>query len=498
MKNRPRKPILPERIKDHPIGRPVWDGLVFLCALFIIAFRFEIVGTLVFLGIIGAILIISDRLSDIFLPLILLTVFVTRMYDSFETFIPFIWYYVFIASCAIFHIVYYWAKPRLGYSFWGIAAVSIAVTAGGLFTLSAKEYFKPFTLYYVGGLGIMMIVIYLLSEPRADEKARDRFLLGLFLAGVLSVFAVGRFYLEGWESLVEQHRIPEFQSSNNLSTFLMLSLPVGFYYARRIKALAFFPMIQYAAILLCVSRAGILFGSLEFFFLLFFFSFYKSDWFRRIVYIGVAILIICVLVYYSKDIVRLLLKSYKIRKIDGFEELSKTEILKIVWAQFVGTKEIRITLLTRSFSDFLTNPVFGVGLGYTGNADIYSPKTGAMNWYHMWGPQIWGSMGTVGILAYGFQLFRRIRLAFARRGFPEVTLSLCYLGLFLMTLVNPGEFCPIPYGVIATAIFVFLEPRTRAEAGRARFLVRGMKKEKKETSAGENGRPANVTEARNT
>ena len=80
-----------------------------------------------------------------------------------------------------------------------------------------------------------------------------------------------------------------------------------------------------------------------------------------------------------------------------------------------------------------------------------------MNWYHMWLPQIWGSLGTVGLLAFGYQLFLRVKLAVTRRAFPEVTLSLCYLGLLLMTQVNPGEFCPIPYALIATMIFLFLD-----------------------------------------
>ena len=481
MKNQPRKSILPEEIKDHRIARPIWDGLIFLSAIFIVAFRVEVVGTLVFLGLIGLILILSDRLSDAFLPLILLTVFVTRLYNSYETFIQYIWYYVIIISGAVFHLIYYWKKPRIGYSFLGIVGVAIAVTLGGLFTIPTSEYFKPFTLYYVAGLGILMVLVYLIVQPRADQKARDRFIQGLFLSGALAVFAVGAFFVIRQLKLPESEKYYFTQSVNNLSTFLMISMPVGFLYSKRRKITILYQLLHFAALLLCGGRAGMFLGSLEFAFLLVFFSFYKADRFRRIVYLSILVIgIVIVFVLPREILTSLLLRG----KRTSNSPASPISLFESAFGIFVSGGEARVGLLKRSFTDFLSNPVFGVGIGYSGNTDLYAPKTGAMNWYHMWGPQIWGSMGTVGILAYGFQLFRRIRLAFARRGFPEVTLSLCYFGLFLMTQVNPGEFCPIPYGVIATAIFVFLEPRTRAEAGRARFLVRGMKREKTEASAG--------------
>jgi len=54
-------------------------------------------------------------------------------------------------------------------------------------------------------------------------------------------------------------------------------------------------------------------------------------------------------------------------------------------------------------------------------------------------------------------------LAFTRRDFPEVTLSLCYFGLLLMSQVNPGEFCPFPYALIATTIFLFLDGKQPSE-----------------------------------
>lgn len=457
LKEKPvRRALLPEKIKDHRIARPIFDGLIFLAAVMVVAFRIEVEGTLVFLGIIGLILILSDRLADAFLPLILLSVFVTRCYDSFETFIQYIGYYVVIISCFLFHVIYYCKKPRLGYTFPGLVAVAIAVTLGGLFTIPAEDYFRPFSLYYTLGLGIAMPLLYLIIQPQADEEARKKFLKGLFLSGCLAMFAIVMFYAEAWNDVLEQQRIVSFQSSNNLATFLMISLPIGFLYSRKSRWLILFPFLQYACLLLCGSRGGLLLGTVEFLFLLVFFCFYKSDWFRRAFFIGM-LAIGCVLVIALLPKIGIFLQLYPE---DTAEKVGFSRMVQEIFRS-VTSDESRTKLFFRSLDNFRANPVFGTGLGYTGNLDLYNPKTGAISWYHMWAPQIWGSLGSVGVLAYGFQLFRRVRLAFARREFPMVTLSLCYLGLFLMSQVNPGEFCPIPYGVIATAIFALIESRPK-------------------------------------
>ena len=456
----PRKALLPKKWNESAILRDVFDGVLFLFALLVVALRIEVVGCLIFLGIMGATLVLSDRLSDAFVPLILLTVFVTRCYDSFDVFIRYIPLYVVVILCAIFHFVYYFAKPKIGTSFSGLVAVTVALTLGGVGSLSAAAYFRPLNLYYVLGLGILMILLYLFAQPRADQAARDRFLRALFLAGCLAAFAVLIFYARGWAEFKKTYHALNFQSSNNLATFLMISLPIGFLYSKENRAVIFVPVLQYVAILFCDSRGGTIFGTIEFFALLVFFCFYRSDLFRRICFISTALLIVAltvallpkVLTFYRYD-----------EKIAHFSDLTFRQLLRATFTNVVDDGEARVGLLKRSFEDFKSNPVFGVGLGYTGNEDLYNPVKGAMNWYHMWLPQIWGSLGILGILCFGYQLFLRVKLAFTRRDFPEVTLSLCYAGLLLMSQVNPGEFCPLPYALIATMIFLFLDNRKPSE-----------------------------------
>ena len=452
-----KQALLPKKWNENRSFRDIVDGVIFLFSLLVVAFRFEVVGCLVLLGVIGVLLVLSDRLSDVFLPLILMTVFVTRCYDSFDTFIKFIPLYVVLILCVLFHFIYYRAKPTgIGTSFRGLVAVSAALLLGGIGSLSAAAYFRPMNLYYVLGLGVAMPLLYLALQPRADEEARDRFLRGLFLSGCLAAYAVLVYYVRGWGEFRESYHALYFQSKNNLATFLMISLPVGFYFSKQKPALIVAPVLQYVALFFCDSRGGTFLGTLEFFFLLVFFCFYRSDKFRRAFFLAILLLTLVLVLCLLPKVVRFIGFD---QKIDDFSNLSIPQLLKQMVLKNVDSGEIRVGLFQRSIDDFRSNPVFGVGIGHTGNEDLYPPVKGAMNWYHLWLPQIWGSLGIIGLLCFGYQLFLRLKLAFTRREFPEVTLSLCYGGLLLMSQVNPGEFCPVPYALIAMVIFLFLDQK---------------------------------------
>ena len=126
-------------------------------------------------------------------------------------------------------------------------------------------------------------------------------------------------------------------------------------------------------------------------------------------------------------------------------------------SDFFNIADPRIAMMKRGFKNFSSYPVFGHGLGHTGNLDIYSPVKGAMEWYHMMIPQIVGSLGTVGILAYGHQFVTRVSLIFKKISPQNLCLGISYLGILLMSQVNPGEFCPLPYELLTVLIFIILE-----------------------------------------
>lgn len=138
-------------------------------------------------------------------------------------------------------------------------------------------------------------------------------------------------------------------------------------------------------------------------------------------------------------------------------------ILSKIWSllyseNFIRDNEARVKLIYRAIDDFRGSPIFGIGLGNRANTDIYpSSVMGTICWYHMMIPQIFGSMGVVGVLGYGYQLVTRFILVLRKRSAEAITLGLSYFGLFLMSQVNPGEFCPLPYALVATLIFVLVE-----------------------------------------
>ena len=110
----------------------------------------------------------------------------------------------------------------------------------------------------------------------------------------------------------------------------------------------------------------------------------------------------------------------------------------------------RLQFLARAADDFLRHPVFGIGLCSTRNADVFTGVEGSMVFYHNSLAQVMGSMGLVGIVAYG-RLLQGSRDPFVR------ILTLSYLGMFLISLCNPGEFCPFPNAALMVMVFAQAE-----------------------------------------
>ena len=105
-------------------------------------------------------------------------------------------------------------------------------------------------------------------------------------------------------------------------------------------------------------------------------------------------------------------------------------------------------------------------------------------------PQIIGSMGICGILGYGIQLAVRIWLTIRKYSTFVLTLALSYFGLFMMSQVNPGEFCPIPYGLIAVILFIMIENEPDTPPGVKVKKSKRKNKQKNNSDTEEQGDPA--------
>lgn len=422
--------------------------LFLLGACLVVLLKAEVVGMLVFVMAISLLLFLCDDITVTTLPFLLACMFVTKCYDSFDTFIRFAPLGVIPVGALLFHFIFYRKKFRIGSSFYGILAVALSVTLGGAFIITPKEYFSGTSLYYVLGLGIGMAAVYLLMKSafvvRPEYDIRERLLAFFYIAGLFGCFMVFSHYAVEFSTIRQTMRI-KIQWSNNISTMLMLFMPVPFYYAlTRNRANLLVGLLFYAAIVMTGSRGGLLMGGVE--------------------------LILCFLfVAVAEKSLRLpslaLLVACSILLVAGWEKLAPFIGIGES-SSLISSGEVRYKLIFRAFDDFKANPIFGRGLGYTGNSDCYHPVKGAANWYHMFVFQIIGSLGLLGVAAYLFQFVGRLRLIFQKTDLTKLTFGLCYAGMLLMSMVNPGEFCPIPYEMLTVLLFIFLEfSQPELEAG---------------------------------
>ena len=404
-------------------------------------------GIFLFAAIMLALLVVCDDVlavlpSAVLMSLFLIKVDNTTAYDKYSR----LWWLIFFVIAAVaFHLWKYQRGKQFvwGKAAWALTGVAAAITIGGLGFISAKEYFAGGALYHVGTLGVGMLLAYLfLSRAvKPDDTGRLPAYIAnvMLMMGLFAAFMVFHFYLEHLPQVMETKALLTFQWRNNVSTFLMLALPFPFYKAFRKPACLLTALLMYLAVLLTESRGGLLFGSIELVMCILFvlLADKKRRLFYSILFGSLAVLVITALPF-----------------LFGF---FKPVLVRLVESLQFDSGEARVGLYRRAIEDFLASPIFGTGMGYMGNRDLHPSKEFALCWYHCAPLQIIGSMGVAGILAYAYNYFIRIKIFLRRRSNFHLTLFLSWAGLELMSLVNPGEFVPLPYLLISTMFLVFAE-----------------------------------------
>ena len=402
------------------------------------------IGVMVSVGVIGVVLFLTDDLSPALFSVLAITLLAARLYNSFVMFTQTIAWVTFpMGSVCAVGFLYFLFKNRkpisIGKSFWGIVAVTVAVTLGGLGKLPWSHYFSA--IYYVIFLGVGMLFIYLVLRSQFAAQAKNgvdirrRFALMFTVLGGLTVLMSLRSFVWDLPQILQDMAVPDWKFRNNYSSMLMIAFPAPLYFAKKHRAFVLLSAGMYLSMLILGSRGGLMLGTVEFFLCLVFLT--VADKKYRWVYGSIVLVCIAAGVLASG----LVLQYFSSRTGGGL----------------ISSGEQRARLLLRSFEDFKHAPNFGQGLGYRGNYDIYHPKMGAMAWYHMMLPQIYAGLGCVGILAYGYQAVQRFWMTAKSKSWENWVLYLCFFGLFLMAQVNPGEFVPIPYEVIAVSVFILFE-----------------------------------------
>lgn len=399
-------------------------------------------GDIILVAICCFALVVCEDIIATLMPFLLIVASSIKCYDSFDIFIQFIGFAPILVAAILFHFVVYHKKYELGATWKGILFVAFAVTLGGLGKITAKEYFNGTAIFFVLGLGFGMFILYLVMNAQYTftnkYDMREKFSWIMTMIGLFCVYMIAHFYITNLSALIEKGGVLEFQWRNNASTILMLNFPFAFFLSSKKYPYIFAGFLQYIGIMLTGSRGGALFGSVELAICLFVFILAdKKNRKKNLILIGSIFVAVIALAYPIAKFIFPMLK------------------------RFLTENSIRLGLFSRAVEDFKSNIFFGRGLGYMGNVDVHNPTKGALCWYHSSPFQVIGSFGILGILAFSYQLFNRMKVLFKRITLFNLTLFVAYAGLFLMSLVNPGEFSPIPYGMIATLFFVLCDKNNK-------------------------------------
>ena len=427
-------------------------GLLFVLALVFAWFKWYVPGAVVFAMVASAELFLCSDLSIPAFPLLMLSCIVLPCYDSFNTFFRVAWVVPVFLVALFFNLIVFREKMKIGRTFFGQVTVMIALMLGGTGFIARSDLLSPMSLFYVLSLGLGMVLIYLLIKSRFarfniygifGRVAPAMYLVGLLCCAIVLFYTLRDNPAEPTfaDRVFRNLLSAEFRASNNLSTFLMMAMPFPVWYALKqhpLHILACF--VFFFAIVTSGSRAGILLGAVELFIC------YLS-WLR---YCGpiskkIGSFFGPILILFGLIVTHWLFSSHT-----SFG--------------LVNSNEFRAEAIWISIREFREHPIFGIGLRNHALDEIYQPKKGALCWFHMYFPQIFASMGLVGFFGYLIQMILRSTLIFRRKKGPvRATLGLSYIGLFLMSQLNPGEFCPFPYALMAVAVFVMLEQLDETE-----------------------------------
>lgn len=410
-----------------------------LFACLLVVMRQEVIGAVIFVALISLLLIVCEDILPTTLPFLLLCTFTTNCYDSFDTFIGYAVYAPVVVAALIAHFVVYRGTLKMGESVYGICLVSIAVLLGGVGDFTLKQYVSG--AYYIFGLGAGMIFAYMLMKSafsaRRGYDVRMKFAAVMTLVGVLCSFMIATGYVRRYLHLSTGAYTIGF-SPNNLATLLMFAMPFPIYLSRKQLPIVILTPVFLAMLCLTKSRGGLIFGCMEFFICcLYWVCMGKKHKTERIIYCVAALgAVAC-----------------------AFGRVVLDMLQDRIFADGVIISNVRFTMFGQALDNFYKRPF--VGTGILDESIWYSDtkKQGAMTWYHMMIPQVVGSMGLIGIVAYGFQILQRVKLTFQKRSTWSLALGISYLGLLMMSQVNPGEFCPLPFGLLAVLLFIFQEIR---------------------------------------
>ncbi len=353
----------------------------------------------------------------------------------------------------IFHIIVYKGRWKLGTMFAPQIAVTVAMLVGGCTCIALDRYLGA--LGYTVFLGVGVLVIYEVflqySKKNPYGKMTDYFAKFLFYVGLVIVAEIIVYYIrldlpiEKWIN----HRVDlGWSISTNISTMLLLTMPMCFYRANRSKFPAVFILlgvVQYGANVMTLSRGGILFGFVTLLISLLYLFFSQKNK-KRMFWNYIIVLILLGVAY-------------------GFFFDKVNTLFQTLLSRGTGTSG-RDQLYLEAWESFKKYPVFGVGMGYDG--PNYTMDVIQFYWFHSTFFQILGSTGSVGLAAFGFFYFVRYKQVLSYTKFDKNIWFIFFamLGFELYSLIDTGTFIPVPFMAVMIWINMVLEIEFKPKAVR--------------------------------
>ena len=232
--------------------RNFFESKIFAAMLFALAALFVVLeqeeyGLIIMLNIGALVLLFSENITNAYVPGFLGVTFLIKCYvkeyaefQHWWTALP------FTIPAIIAYLIIYRRKITVGKSFYGVLAVAVAVTLGGMFSITPAEYFDLETLYYTIGLGFGLVVAYLFVRAHTVENDRydifERYANMMLLVCCFAIFMVLEYYAKHIPETLLAGKFADIQWSNNISTTLMITMPFALYRIKRILHILYFSL----------------------------------------------------------------------------------------------------------------------------------------------------------------------------------------------------------------------------------------------------------------
>jgi len=394
-------------------------------------------------------LVLNDDIKPL-TPLLFCVAFCISDSSDIAIYFPYLPALVPLVLAIGFHLVFY--RPRhFSVGQLGISQmlISVSLIAGGCTCISLSRWTGALPYSLLLGVGVLFIYLAWTNYTRNVEEcetssyvAKIFMWMGLILVGELVVYyirnrigtPVSEWSSYDWIDL-------GWGIDNNVATLLLLSAPMCFYLATKCKHPTIYIIIgivEYLGIVASYSRGAILFGLITAPIVAVVTILKSKNRFESLIIIVCAVILAVTAFALLFDEIKTI--WHKIFE-DGLKSNSRVLLYKDAWKQFIN------------------HPLFGVGTGYDG-PDYENHVEGIVfYWFHSTFFQVIGSMGIIGIVAYGISYFKRAKIVFNNilRDNFVVFSFLSLLGFELYSLVDTGTFVPLPTMMIVFILLAILE-----------------------------------------